>query len=122
MLLNEALILFCSAYFKFKRNQRVPYISCDTYVYNSYFVLNCCSVFNVRSRHPPLGDSLNSLPQVFLFVKSFFKLFQIYFSRGLRLGFPPAREVYFSTEKPFCQALFFNTFQQFESAVFVQIV
>jgi len=73
-------------------------------------------------RYSPLGDSLSSLPQVFSFVKSFLKLFQIYFFSRLRLGFPPAREVYFSTEKPFCQALFFNTFQQFEKPVFVQVV
>ena len=125
LLLNapyEALILFCSAYFKFKRNQRVPYISCDTYVYNSYFVLNCCSVFNVRSSLPPLGDSLSSLPQVFPFVKSFFKLFSNFFFIVSTPRFPPAREVYFSTEKPFCQALFFNTFQQFVEGVFVQVV
>ena len=69
------LILFCSAYLKFKRNQRVPYISCDTYVYNLLLCTLCCSVFNVRSRCSPLGDSLIRIPQVFAFVNRFFKTF-----------------------------------------------
>ena len=87
LLLNapcEALILFCSAYFKFKRNQRVPYISCDTYVYNLLLCTLCCSVFNVRSRSPLSGTALLSYHNFFHLSIGFLNFFQIFFGDFLK--------------------------------------
>ena len=83
------LILFCSAYFKFKRNQRVPYISCDTYVYNLLLCTLCCSVFNVRLATPLSGTALLSYHKFFHLSIGFLNFFQV-FLRYARspIGFP----------------------------------
>ena len=109
LLLNapyEALILFCSAYFKFKRNQRVPYISCDTYVYNLLLCTLCCSVFNVRLAYPLSGDSFAIIPQVFPFVNRFFKLFSSFFAVCPLAYRLPSRLAYLTTVLFFCQPYF----------------
>ena len=100
------LILFCSAYLKFKRNQRVPYISCDTYVYNLLLCTLCCSVFNVRSRYSPLGDSFAIIPQLFPFVNRFFKLFSSFFAVFLLALRLPSRLAYINIQKAICQPYF----------------
>ena len=102
LLLNapyEALILFCSAYFKFKRNQRVPYISCDTYVYNILLCTLCCSVFNVRSRSPLSGTALLSYHNFFHLSIGFLNFFQVFlrYSRS-PFGFPQGLHIL----TPFC--------------------
>ena len=106
LLLNapcEALILFCSAYFKFKRNQRVPYISCDTYVYNILLCTLCCSVFNVRSRSPLSGTALLSYHNFSHLSIGFLNFFQVFlrYSRS-PFGFPQGLHIL----TPFC--LFVN--------------
>ena len=59
-----------------------------------FFVLDCCSVFNVRLRSSLGRDSFAILPQFFPFVNRFFKLFSVfynYFFKAFTLWSRPSR-------------------------------